>query len=343
MLMKIGSSPRVRGTGITSLAVAAGIRFIPACAGNSRVIIRECVSRPVHPRVCGEQCTSPFERNLCAGSSPRVRGTAVGQLVVCDLGRFIPACAGNSRTRHRRLPWMTVHPRVCGEQIDTSDEIESVYGSSPRVRGTADETGAMAEASRFIPACAGNRGVWGANGPPITVHPRVCGEQQCAPVRRRARHGSSPRVRGTALHIREFPEFCRFIPACAGNSHRSPDRSHVRPVHPRVCGEQLRRGSDVAVHPGSSPRVRGTVLVAEPDYSLDRFIPACAGNRIPVRPDSRPRTVHPRVCGEQNFTMDQANTIAGSSPRVRGTEHQVQPSTGKVRFIPACAGNSRLL
>ena len=51
----LGSSPRVRGTGIGRACDHFDRRFIPACAGNrhhSDVIEQ---SEPVHPRVCGEQ------------------------------------------------------------------------------------------------------------------------------------------------------------------------------------------------------------------------------------------------------------------------------------------------
>ena len=36
-----GSAPRVRGTGISLQKYRAGLRFSPACAGNSRVVVRQ--------------------------------------------------------------------------------------------------------------------------------------------------------------------------------------------------------------------------------------------------------------------------------------------------------------
>ena len=71
-----------------------------------------------------------------AGSSPRVRGTAV------ELGhttleyRFIPACAGNSGFNSLEVAAMAVHPRVCGEQMLKLKRFAQHGGSSPRVRGT---------------------------------------------------------------------------------------------------------------------------------------------------------------------------------------------------------------
>ncbi len=53
-----GSSPRVRGILGRWGGSPGGWRFIPACAGNTTRSTRKGVSRPVHPRVCGEYPSS---------------------------------------------------------------------------------------------------------------------------------------------------------------------------------------------------------------------------------------------------------------------------------------------
>ena len=86
---------------------------------------------------------------------------------------------------------------------------------------------------------------------------------------------------------------------------------------------------------------------------VERFIPACAGNRqlrLSIR--RAVGAVHPRVCGEQ-VTIQSIPACAGNisvclhawlsvHPRVCG-EQAIQgtaPAAAKVRrFIPACAGN----
>ena len=50
--------------------------------------------------------------------------------------------------------------------------------------------------------------------------------------------------------------------------------------------------------------------------------------------------VHPRVCGELIALPARPSTMAGSSPRVRGTPSHATPRHPQRRFIPACAGNS---
>ena len=152
-----GSSPRVRGTVSSSRWPSASRRFIPACAGNSRSGRCSWRSRPVHPRVCGEQRRRCRAEEIDDGSSPRVRGTGCCfSIITCHL-RFIPACAGNSVNVATAWVGPPVHPRVCGEQ--SLECLEGVHpdGSSPRVRGTDGPPPRRQCQQRFIPACAGNR------------------------------------------------------------------------------------------------------------------------------------------------------------------------------------------
>ena len=254
-----GSSPRVRGTRRRRHGVRQGLRFIPACAGNSRPTSRRAWPRTVHPRVCGELRSVDTRMSVVSGSSPRVRGT-----------RARRSAASAPRP---------VHPRVCGELAAVSSSTCTATGSSPRVRGTHRRRLRAVQLRRFIPACAGNSAPTPTSLGRTPVHPRVCGEL--------APHG----------HRHAAAE--RFIPACAGNSRGGGRAALAWPVHPRVCGELFDRCfgrmEGVTVHPrvcgelgvtvtadedapGSSPRVRGTPVSRSPNPLRPRFIPACAGN-----------------------------------------------------------------
>ena len=72
---------------------------------------------------------------------------------------------------------------------------------------------------------------------------------------------------------------------------------------------------------GSSPRVRGTVMVGNPSEGTNRFIPACAGNSSTSDGVGLNLSVHPRVCGEQVKSSPLGLFLLGSSPRVRGTAY----------------------
>ena len=214
--------------------------------------------------------------------------------------RFIPACAGNSSGRPLHLRSITVHPRVCGE-----------------LRARPQDAGLPL---RFIPACAGNSLTRRPPASSSMVHPRVCGELAKMLDSACGRGGSSPRVRGTRILDGRHAHRNRFIPACAGNSHRRSLRNTPTAVHPRVCGELAGDLGGGELDAGSSPRVRGTLDQQALHVGRERFIPACAGN-------SQARLGGP-CCH------------CGSSPRVRGTRNGAPGAYVASRFIPACAGNS---
>ena len=111
-----GSSPRVRGTQRQVAGIDLPRRFIPAGAGNAAVLTRAPRSHPVHPRGCGERGLLVALEGSHRGSSPRVRGTHPNMLPRTVMMRFIPAGAGNARSRSIADPARPVHPRGCGER-----------------------------------------------------------------------------------------------------------------------------------------------------------------------------------------------------------------------------------
>ena len=92
--------------------------------------------------------------------------------------------------------------------------------------------------------------------------------------------------------------------------------------------------------PGSSPRVRGTPRRTAQDIQQHGIIPACAGNTRSGRSVLGGQRDHPRVCGEHEYRSSSAFGIQGSSPRVRGTQHQGGRAPLRGGIIPACAGNT---
>ena len=194
----IGSSPRVRGTPLALLNRRRGQRFIPASAGNARLIGHLLRRRPVHPRECGERAASSPALYSTIGSSPRVRGTHKRLKQGLVHGRFIPASAGNAAIAVLVQVVGPVHPRECGERLPNSASPSLAAGSSPRVRGTPRRAMRRLPRLRFIPASAGNAAGRARAGPAGTVHPRECGERDMYGA-----FGIQPQ---------------RFIPASAGNA-----------------------------------------------------------------------------------------------------------------------------
>ena len=216
-----------------------------------------------------------------------------------------------------------------------------MIGSSPRLRGTASPSNHHRSESRFIPAPAGNRPSRSRPAMASPVHPRACGEQWRAPPTFARSAGSSPRLRGTGASGDRAGLLRRFIPAPAGNRYTRPGAWDRLTVHPRACGEQTWTGKVTCGECGSSPRLRGTEIVAFPLPLSGRFIPAPAGNStcrqsgyspvrfrfIPAPAGNRRQScrfrwlppVHPRACGEQLLESTGKPLYHGSSPRLRGT------------------------
>ena len=110
-------SPLARGTRKMSGIVERNKRFIPACAGNSTVKASKVSIVAVHPRLRGELYDWAYFFRRRRGSSPLARGTRTSRnawryaftvhprlrgelfirwIVMIEIARFIPACAGNS-------------------------------------------------------------------------------------------------------------------------------------------------------------------------------------------------------------------------------------------------------
>ncbi len=294
----------------------------------------------VHPRLCGEHGLVCRSFLSASGSSPPVRGTPASRRDCRHLERFIPACAGNTRSGRRQGRIRTVHPRLCGEHQAAAAAAKILFGSSPPVRGTLRPARRGVTTPRFIPACAGNTSRTVARSVSATVHPRLCGEHACAMPEHSLILGSSPPVRGTQAVGEVHRHGGRFIPACAGNTRPVLPLRGRPTVHPRLCGEHAAFQDSCAPAGGSSPPVRGTRLHRRRHDHVYRFIPACAGNTDRAGRWKCARAVHPRLCGEHASTQTRKTRHTGSSPPVRGTPYCESTTAYSDRFIPACAGNT---
>ena len=194
---------------------------------------------------------------------------------------------------------------------------------------------------RIIPAWAGNAQDR-VNGPGRNPdHPRVGGERGYLPIGVGVAYGSSPRGRGTLRAATDFAGLGRIIPAWAGNAVDGGETHVLSTDHPRVGGERARSRQWTWTQSGSSPRGRGTRVLAHRRGRRVRIIPAWAGNaslaagRLSGPPD------HPRVGGERTVRGVSWTVPPGSSPRGRGTLFTGTRHYPTRRIIPAWAGNAR--
>ena len=131
-----GSSPLARGTQCGRAKGLTNARFIPACAGNSKMQTEITTACSVHPRLRGELRLLKHCVSLPHGSSPLARGTPSAKALRFAPARFIPACAGNSEARTAIPTLSPVHPRLRGELCKREFDILDLFGSSPLARGT---------------------------------------------------------------------------------------------------------------------------------------------------------------------------------------------------------------
>ena len=89
-----GLSPRVRGNHVESVTANAGLRSIPACAGEPLAAITDAPQEQVYPRVCGGTSLTCSQSGRVVGLSPRVRGNQLVLDLCPTNNRSIPACAG---------------------------------------------------------------------------------------------------------------------------------------------------------------------------------------------------------------------------------------------------------
>ncbi len=260
---QFGSSPRGRGTADEALRDPAGLRFIPARAGNGNSRPTCPSSRPVHPRAGGERQAEQQATVKESGSSPRGRGTGKIGDGCQRVRRFIPARAGNGMAIWVSQSKPAVHPRAGGERCSIAICAAGIRGSSPRGRGTAAALLPGRLLSAVHPRAGGERPrCSGARQPAAGSSPRGRGtdDEESGSAARTV--GSSPRGRGTALDLHHSTRCIRFIPARAGNG--------------------LTMSLPPFVPFGSSPRGRGTGNVGRCLAVVGRFIPARAGNGLPA-------------------------------------------------------------
>ncbi len=204
-------------------------------------------------RACGFPSVSGF-----SGSSPHARGTHGGDGRASGQRRFIPAYAGNARTRRKNPGTGPVHPRIRGERSGFGSFSVAGNGSSPHTRGTPAGLRHPRQESRFIPAYAGNARSTAGRDAQSTVHPRIRGERMHVLGQEVTFTGSSPHTRGTPDTWTAAPRRSRFIPAYAGNANTEAIEEKYPAVHPRIRGERRIHALDCDGCCGSSPHTRGT-------------------------------------------------------------------------------------
>ena len=295
-------------------------RSIPASAGETGITRWGRMGTAVHPRECGGNLRTASIEEVRAGPSPRVRGKRPPRSPDTTRCRSIPASAGETSPVRLDRDLAGVHPRECGGNADVTNFTTTPLGPSPRVRGKRGASGRRRSPSGSIPASAGETRNRRNNLPPTRVHPRECGGNLFTARCDSGQTGPSPRVRGKRGHV-----------ALPRIRHGSI---------PASAGETLAVAFCCASDVGPSPRVRGKQKFYRSGVRVKRSIPASAGETERPGRTREDKRVHPRECGGNLPILTLIFPISGPSPRVRGKRKPDAAPDGRIRSIPASAGET---
>ncbi len=216
--------------------------------------------------------------------------------------RFIPAGAGNTGVVDGVALDNAVYPRWRGEHLPLPTLKHLKRGLSPLARGTRYKGKCILKPFRFIPAGAGNTQACALAANLTTVYPRWRGEHMQLIFWLGVITGLSPLARGTLGAADRGNRQGRFIPAGAGNTARRYQDGNVNAVYPRWRGEHRCKKGCGQRGSGLSPLARGTRNCAFSSATVQRFIPAGAGNTIADGHDKKWVAVYPRWRGEHSDT-----------------------------------------
>ena len=153
--------------------------------------------------------------------------------------------------------------------------------------------------------------------------------------------GSSPRMRGAPwLSIWPTPS-SRIIPADAGSTGHVAQGVQRGTDHPRGCGEHILSVRYLIGYRGSSPRMRGALVVFHALVTSRGIILADAGSTRYEASEAERHRDHPRGCGEHSGEPLHLSQVVGSSPRMRGALLHLMHGLGLIGIIPADAGSTQ--
>ena len=148
----------------------------PACAGKTKRTQYHAQSTRDHPRMCGKNLQTLRPMHLMPGSPPHVREKLATSLRGVPGSGITPACAGKTFKIGDSMPRGWDHPRMCGKNSISSNEVSHTPGSPPHVREKRNRKYCLNLCSGITPACAGKTLQRYPHGQDFRDHPRMCGK-----------------------------------------------------------------------------------------------------------------------------------------------------------------------
>ena len=293
-----GSSPLTRGKPCPASHRGPGLRLIPAHAGKTLAMHMFDTGCAAHPRSRGENGVEAGHEGEPFGSSPLTRGKPNLPKSQKRPYRLIPAHAGKTGQKTRRVKPASAHPRSRGENAHRVATHRAACGSSPLTRGKPHACVRHPRAYRLIPAHAGKTVGVAYAYDRGAAHPRSRGENTACVERKQEHWGSSPLTRGKPHCEPGRNRTCRLIPAHAGKTTIRKLLSTENRAHPRSRGENVGMRARRPAARGSSPLTRGKLAGQYRHPCRLRLIPAHAGKTDPQSNRGARSAAHPRSRGE---------------------------------------------
>ena len=171
-----GSPPHARGRHRPPDFLKGPVGITPACAGKTPDHRRRVQPGADHPRMRGEDPSSPSPAAGALGSPPHARGRRGLPKNVFVAGRITPACAGKTSCVLRKKSGSPDHPRMRGEDPSGRCGHAVISGSPPHARGRPERQPVPLVVKGITPACAGKTGRGTVREPSAPDHPRMRGE-----------------------------------------------------------------------------------------------------------------------------------------------------------------------
>ena len=171
-----GSPPLARGIRCTEEYNPLIPRITPACAGNTKHLLKNPLRTKDHPRLRGEYFSLNATPDMILGSPPLARGILSSINSIVSGYGITPACAGNTIKKRHCPTAPGDHPRLRGEYQQRVWNSMTRSGSPPLARGILYNIIAASYRHRITPACAGNTLVYMDSNDFQRDHPRLRGE-----------------------------------------------------------------------------------------------------------------------------------------------------------------------
>ena len=194
--VKTGTAPPARGRpdGFGLLTVLHGNS--PACAGTTTGRASVSKADGEQPRLRGDDCVSPSDTRMRAGTAPPARGRHVGGAAPYGVRGNSPACAGTTNDRCAGSRASPEQPRLRGDDIPLGKSVAVVPGTAPPARGRRHHPNQRRRPDGNSPACAGTTSPTPRSSSTRTEQPRLRGDDYSHFTRDGGCTGTAPPARG---------------------------------------------------------------------------------------------------------------------------------------------------